>query len=179
MSAVEVSDTRSAVGVTVDGLTVVSPLVKLVLLGPLVTVMSYVVMPWLELSEEVLTAVVVASCVRAGLVVEEYFTAARVTMDGLSTCAIKVSVLQRLDQHPLTSLAEEPAFASARQVIPLSFMHKYGSDTVLTFKVIGLRPPPVAERRATAVRPPPTVFEEAYPHSLCAGRVLHCLVLFC
>lgn len=86
MSAVEVLDTRSAVAVTVDGLTVVSPLVNLwVLLGPLVTVM----MPWLELSEEVLTAVVVASCVRAGLVVEEYFIAERVTIDGLSSACNK------------------------------------------------------------------------------------------
>lgn len=132
-------------------------------------------MPWLELLEEVATAVVVA----AGLVVEEYFMAARVTMEGLSTHAVKGSVLQRFHQHQLTPLAEEPAFASAVQVIPLSFILKYGSDAVLTFKVVRLRPPPVAERRATAVGPPPTIFEEAYPHSLRAGSVVHCLILFC
>lgn len=66
-------------------------------------------MPRLELLEEGATAVVVA----AGLVVEEYFIAARVTSDGLSTHAIKASVLQRFHQHQLTPLAEEPAFASA------------------------------------------------------------------
>lgn len=136
-------------------------------------------MPWLELLEEVAAAIVVASCVLAGLVVEEYFIAARVTMDGLSTHVMKVSVLQRFEQHQLTPLAEEPAFAGAGQVIPLPFTYKYGSNTVLTFKVVGLRPPPVAERRATAVGPPPGIFEEAYPHSLRAGSVVHCLILFC
>lgn len=130
-------------------------------------------MPWLELLEEV------ASCVLAGLVVEEYFIAARVTIDGLSTHAMKVSVLQRSEQHQLTPLAEEPAFAGAGQVIPLPFVYKYGGNTVLTFMVAGLRPPPVAERRATAVGPPPGILEEAYPHSLRAGSVVHCLILFC
>lgn len=135
--------------------------------------------PWLALLEKVTAAAVVASRVLAGLVVEEYFIAARVTVDGLSTRVRKVSVLQRFTQRQLTPLAEEPAFAGAGQVIPLPSVCKYGSGAVLTFEVVGLRPPPVAERRATAVGPPPAISEEADPHRLRAGSVVHCLVLFC